>query len=70
MADYTIRSGNIFQDLGFPNPDEELGEVKLAPKINRLVADQGLTQQAAAQFLRISRSKMTALRMVDWDSFQ
>lgn len=62
MAEYTISSGNIFKDLGFPNPDEELAKVKLASKINRLIADQGMTQKEAAQFLEISRSKMTALR--------
>ncbi len=62
MADYTISSGNIFKDLGFPNPDEELVKVKLASKINRLIANQGMTQKEAAEFLGISRSKMTALR--------
>ena len=62
MADYTISSGNIFKDLGFPNPDEELVKVKLASKINRLIANQGMTQKGAAEFLGIGRSKMTALR--------
>ena len=62
MPDYTISSGNIFKDLGFPNPDEELAKVKLASKINRLIADQGITQKEASEFLGISRSKMTALR--------
>jgi predicted XRE-type DNA-binding protein len=62
MADYTISSGNIFKDLGFPNPDEELAKVKLASKINRLIADQGTTQKEASKFLGISRSKMTSLR--------
>ena len=62
MADYTISSGNIFKDLGFPNPDEELVKVKLASKINRLIADQEMTQKEAAEFLGISRSKMTSLR--------
>ena len=62
MADYTISSGNIFQDLGFPNPDKELAKVKLASKINRLITDQGITQKEASEFLGISRSKMTALR--------
>ena len=62
MADYTISSGNIFKDLGFPNPDEELAKVKLASKINRLIVDQGMTQKEAAEFLGISRSKMTFLR--------
>ena len=51
MADYTISSGNIFKDLGFPNPDEELAKVKLASKINRLIADQGMTQKEAEQLM-------------------
>ena len=62
MADYTISSGNIFKDLGFPNPDEELAKVNLASKINRLIADQGMTQKEPSEFLGISRSKMTSLR--------
>ncbi len=62
MADYTLSSGNIFKDLGFPHPDEELAKVKLASKINRLIEDKGLTQKEAASFLGISRAKMTALR--------
>ena len=62
MADYTISSGNIFKDLGFPNPKEELAKVKLASKINRLIADQERTQKGASEFLGLSKSKMTALR--------
>ena len=62
MADYIISSGNIFKDLGFPNPDEELAKVKLASQINRLIANQGMTQKEASEFLEISRSKMTSLR--------
>ena len=62
MADYTISSGNIFKDFGFPNPDEELVKVKLASAINRLIADQKMTQKEASEFLGISRSKMTSLR--------
>ncbi len=62
MADYTISSGNIFKDLGFPNPDEELTKVKLASKINHVIADQGTTQKETSEFLGISRSKMTSLR--------
>ena len=62
MADSTLSSGNIFQDLELPSPDERLAKVKLAYKINRLIADQKITQKDAANFLGISRSKMTALR--------
>ena len=62
MADYTLSSGNVFKDLGLPLPDERLIKAKLAYKIDRLIADQGMTQRNAADFLGISRSKMTALR--------
>ena len=62
MVKYTVSSGNIFKDLGFENPDEELAKVKLASKINRLIADKGMTQKEATDFLGISRKKMTDLR--------
>ncbi len=62
MTDYTPSSGNVFKDLGLPSPDERLAKAKLAYKINRLIADQRITQKDAADFLGISRSKMTALR--------
>lgn len=62
MADYTVSSGNVFKDLGLPSPDERLAKAKLAYKINRFIDDQGMTQKEAADFLGISRAKMTALR--------
>ena len=62
MADYTHGSGNVFKDLGLPNPDERLAKAKLAHKINSLIADQGMTQKKAAEFLGMSRHKMTELR--------
>ena len=57
MANYIPSSGNVFNDLGLPNPDE-----RLAYKINRLIADRGMTQKQAADFLGLSQSKMTNLR--------
>lgn len=62
MTNYTVSSGNVFKDLGLPAPDERLAKAKLAYKINHFIADQGMTQKAAADFLGISRAKMTDLR--------
>ena len=62
MPNYTPSSGNVFKDLGLLNPDERLAKAKLTYKINRLIADQGMTQKQAADFLGLSRSKMTNLR--------
>ena len=62
MADYTPSSGNVFKDLELPTPEERLEKAKLAYKINRLIAIRGMTQKAAADFLRMRRSKMSDLR--------
>ena len=62
MADYTPSSGNVFKDLELPAPEERLEKAKLAYEINRLIADRGITQKAAADFLRMHRSKMSDLR--------
>ena len=62
MPNYTPNSGNVFKDLGLPNPDERLAKAKLAYKINRLIADQGMARKKEADFMGLSRSKMTNLR--------
>ena len=62
MTDYTPSSGNVFKDLELPDPDERLEKAKLAYKINRLIADKGMTQKVAADVLQIRRSKMSDLR--------
>ena len=61
MADYTS-SGNVFKDLELSAPAERLEKAKLAYKINCLIADRGMTQKAAVDFLRMHRSKMSDLR--------
>ena len=62
MADYTLSSGNVFKDLGLPEPEAKLAKAKLAYNINCLIATQEMTQKEAAGFLGISRYKMTQLR--------
>ena len=62
MTDHTLSSGNVFEDLGLPDPDERLAKAKLAYKINRLIADREITQKEASDFLGMRRSKMADLR--------
>ena len=69
MADYTLSSGNVFKDLGLPEPEEKLAKAKLAYKINCLIAAQEMTQKEAAVFLGLSRYKMTQLRNGRLNSF-
>jgi predicted XRE-type DNA-binding protein len=58
---YEISSGNVFADLGLPNPEERLAKAQLASEINRAIAERGLNQSQAAKLLGISQPKVSAL---------
>ena len=47
-------SGNVFDDLGLPQPAERLAKAELARVIRKLVNDKGWTQRHAAKALGIS----------------
>lgn len=59
--DYTVSSGNVFADLGLPNPEELLAKAELAHKITVLIRQRGLTQAQAAKLLRVDQPKVSAL---------
>jgi predicted XRE-type DNA-binding protein len=54
-------SGNVFVDLGLPNPDELLIKAELAHQISELISDRQLTQSEAAELLGIDQPKVSAL---------
>jgi predicted XRE-type DNA-binding protein len=54
-------SGNVFEDLGLPDPDMRLAKARLAQHIARLIKAQGLTQQQAADRLGIDQPKISAI---------
>ena len=59
--DYTVSSGNVFADLGLPNPEELLAKAELAHKITVLIRERGLTQARAAKLLKVDHPKVSAL---------
>ncbi len=59
--DYTVSSGNVFADLGLPNPEEALAKAELAHKITVLIRERGLTQAQAGKVLGVDQSKVSAL---------
>jgi predicted XRE-type DNA-binding protein len=59
--DYTVSSGNVFADLGVPNPEEALAKAELARKISTLIAKRRLTQAQAARLLGVDQPKVSAL---------
>ena len=59
--DYIVSSGNVFADLGLPNPEEALAKAELARKITGLIEGKGLTQSQAAKLLAVDQPKVSAL---------
>lgn len=57
----TRSSGNVFQDLGYPNADEHLLKAKFAMIINRIIKQKNLTQIDAAKLLDIDQPKISRL---------
>ncbi len=59
--EYTESSGNVFADLGIPNPEEALAKSEIAMKIHDLIKKKKLTQAKAAKILKISQPKISLL---------
>jgi predicted XRE-type DNA-binding protein len=58
---FTKSSGNIFADLGLPNPEQELLKAQLTLQIHRIVKARRLTQTQAGEILGIKQPHVSAL---------
>ena len=56
------RSGNVFADIGLPDPEERLAKANLAIRIAEAIRMQCLTQNRAAHILQIDQPKSSRLR--------
>src|SRR5260370_23341314 len=54
-------SGNVFADLGLPNPEERLAKAGLAYRIAAVIRGRRLTQAGAARILKIDQPKISRL---------
>jgi predicted XRE-type DNA-binding protein len=54
-------SGNVFADIGLPNPEERLAKAELAIRIAAAIRARRLTQTRAARILRIDQPKISRL---------
>ena len=61
QAGFEPSSGNVFADLGFEHPEEELAKAQLIFQIVELVRARGLTQAAAARLLDLPQPKVSLL---------
>jgi len=62
-SDIAVRpsSGNVFADLGFAEPGEELAKAQLASHLRQIIKRRRLTQVAAAALMGIDQPKVSAL---------
>lgn len=54
-------SGNVFADLGFPDPEREQLKAHLTLQIYRLIRHRGLTQAEAGEILGIQQPHVSGL---------
>jgi predicted XRE-type DNA-binding protein len=62
MEDYTLSSGNVFQDIGFADAEEKLTKAKLAAVIYKIIEERGLTQKETAKILGLNQPKVSDLK--------
>src|SRR5260221_3455758 len=54
-------SGNVFLDLGLPNPEERLAKAGLAVRIAGVIRARRLTQASPARILKVYQPKISRL---------
>lgn len=54
-------SGNVFADLGLPNPEEALAKAGLAQAIAETIERRGLTQDQAGKIMSLDQPKVSAI---------
>jgi len=57
----TESSGNVFADLGFEDPEEELAKAKLVVVLSQVIAQTGLTQTKVAEVLGVDQPTVSKL---------
>jgi predicted XRE-type DNA-binding protein len=59
--EYREGSGNVFADIGIPNPEEALAKAKIAMKIHEGIKKKKLNQAKAAKILGLAQPKLSEL---------
>jgi predicted XRE-type DNA-binding protein len=57
----TEGSGNVFADLGLPNPERELLKAQLTLQIYTILKDSGMTQVQIAKILGVQQPQVSLL---------
>ena len=62
-------SGNVFADLGLPNPEERLLKASIVGELHRLIKQRGLTQVKGAKLIGIHQPDLSLLLRGDFDDY-
>ena len=66
---YKLGSGNVFADLGFQEPEEELAKAQLVSRISAMIEERGLTQAQTTELLGVDQPKVSALLRGNFTGF-
>ena len=54
-----VGSGNVFEDLGYSNPEESQAKADLSRQIHQVIQNRKLTQKEAAEVMGIDQPKVS-----------
>ncbi len=68
-VEHTVGSGNVFADLGFDEPEEELAKAEIVIQLVNAITARGLTQAQAARILDIDQPQVLVLMSGNVEEF-
>ena len=66
---YREGSNNVYQDLGFKNPDEWAAKARIATEIFTVIKKRKLTQKQAGEIFGITQGRVSDLKRGQFDKF-
>ena len=66
---YEIGSGNVFQDIGVPNPEEHLVKAQLVFRIDGIIKERHLKQVEVADLLGIRQPDVSKMLRGEFRQF-
>lgn len=59
--EFTVGSGNVYADFGFPNPEEAKTKAELAMLITNIIKEKNINQTQAAHLMGIDQPKVSKI---------
>jgi len=68
-VEFEVGSGNVFADIGLPNPEEHLIKASLVLKIDHLMKQRGLKQVEAAKLFGVKQPDVSKMLRGEFRQF-